>query len=104
MAPDKSVAMPTLMGGCAAFAHRAGITQLPTPVAIAPAVHALACRKRRRLNVHDDSCDFLNMVHALPREYKPSGRNRTMIMAMTKTRTSASTGEIAQGSAADRKS
>ena len=41
--------MPTLIGSAAAFAQSGRMTQLPIPVATAPAIQAALCRNRLRL-------------------------------------------------------
>src|SRR6476620_7183493 len=97
MGPVRSVAIPTLIGAAAEFAQSGPMTQLLTPVAIAPLIQAALCRKRRRLikgEVH------LSIVHILLPATSPPGRNFTNTMAITNTRTSASTGATAQGRAA----
>src|SRR5262249_37555535 len=99
MGPVRSVAIPTLIGAAAEFAQSGPMTELLTPVAIAPLIQAALCRKRRRLimgGVHL-SFVFSRIVHILLPAISPPGRNFTNTMAITKTRTSASTGATAQG-------
>src|SRR5215471_13237925 len=102
MAPVRSVAMPTLIGAAAALAQSDWTDQLLTPVAIPPLIQATRRRNRRRLIRGDVYWSFVfsRIVHILLPAISPPGWNFTNTMAITKTRTSASTGATAQGRAA----
>src|SRR5262249_44638183 len=102
MAPVRSVAIPTLIGVAAAFAQLDWTDQLATPGAIAPLIQATLCRSLLRSIVGEGHLSFVfsPIVHILLPATSPRGWNLMNTMAITKTRTSASTGDTAHGRAA----